>query len=250
MISIFELEGTSEISCFCPLISQRGELVQRGHATCPVHTASQDPAGPLLLAPLPARSLSLRSQTAEFRRTDCLRGGLGAAERGMGLWGLCNNLRDLSSSHPLLRLPPLPCACRPQWPPPFPQVFGIMEQAKTMYMLEDYSVNQISLEDIFLSFSCPVPPAQGSNRQGRAKPEDPAFPCPPVSPSSSQLPSPPPTPPPTPSSSQRFSQPLSWSPIPIPFRPSSWSSSQPPSLPRSPPASQPPSPHPSKTALL
>ncbi|XP_070635571.1 ATP-binding cassette sub-family A member 17-like isoform X1 [Bos indicus] len=130
------------------------------------------------------------------------------------------------------------------------KVFGIMEQAKTMYMLEDYSVNQISLEDIFLSFSCPVPPAQGSNRQGRAKPADPAFPCPPVSPSSSQLPSPPPTPPPSPSSSQRFSQPLSWSPIPIPFRPSSWSSSQPPSLPRSPPASQPPSPHPSKTALL
>uniref|UniRef100_A0AAA9SRL6 ABC transporter domain-containing protein n=1 Tax=Bos taurus TaxID=9913 RepID=A0AAA9SRL6_BOVIN len=35
------------------------------------------------------------------------------------------------------------------------RVFGIMEQAKTMYMLEDYSVNQISLEDIFLSFSCP-----------------------------------------------------------------------------------------------
>ena len=77
----------------------------------------------------------------------------------MGLWGLRNNLRDPSSSHPLLRLPLLPCACRPQWPPPFPQVFGIMEQAKMMYMLEDYSVNQISLEDIFLSFSCPVPPA-------------------------------------------------------------------------------------------
>uniref|UniRef100_A0A8C6DUL3 ABC transporter domain-containing protein n=1 Tax=Moschus moschiferus TaxID=68415 RepID=A0A8C6DUL3_MOSMO len=130
------------------------------------------------------------------------------------------------------------------------KVFGIMEQAKTTYMLEDYSVNQISLEDIFLSFSCPVPPAQGSNRQGRAEPTDSAFPCPPLSPSSSQRPSPPPTPPPTPSSSQRFSQPLSWSPTPVPFRPSSWSSSQPPSLPRSPPAAQPPSPRPSKTALL
>ncbi|KAB0381590.1 hypothetical protein FD755_003507 [Muntiacus reevesi] len=126
------------------------------------------------------------------------------------------------------------------------KVFGIMEQAKTTYMLEDYSVNQISLEDIFLSFSCPVPPAQGSNRQERAKPADPAFPSPPLSPSSSQRLSPPPTPPPTPCSSQHFSQPLSWPPTPIPFR----SSSQPPSLPRSPPASQPPSPHPSKTALL
>lgn len=93
MIRIFELEGTSEISSFCPLISQRGELAQRGHATCPRYTAGQDPAGPLPLAPLPARSLSFRSQTAEFRRTDCLRGGLGAVERGMGLWGLCNNLR-------------------------------------------------------------------------------------------------------------------------------------------------------------
>ncbi|KAI4551334.1 hypothetical protein MJT46_017586 [Ovis ammon polii x Ovis aries] len=126
------------------------------------------------------------------------------------------------------------------------KVFGIMEQAKATYVLEDYSVNQVSLEDIFLSFSCPVPPARGSNRQERAKPADPTFPCPPLSPSSSQQPSPPPTPPPTPSSSQPFS----WSPTPIPFRPSSWSSSQPPSLPRSPPASQPPSPHPSKTALL
>nr|XP_020753122.1 ATP-binding cassette sub-family A member 17-like [Odocoileus virginianus texanus] len=126
------------------------------------------------------------------------------------------------------------------------KVFGIMEQAKVTYMLEDYSVNQISLEDIFLSFSCPVPPAQGSNRQERAKPADLAFPSPPLSPSSSQRPSPPPTPPPTPCSSQHFSQPLSWPPTPIPFS----SSSQPPSLPRSPPASQPPSPHPSKTALL
>ncbi|XP_070316352.1 ATP-binding cassette sub-family A member 17-like isoform X2 [Odocoileus virginianus] len=126
------------------------------------------------------------------------------------------------------------------------KVFGIMEQAKVTYMLEDYSVNQISLEDIFLSFSCPVPPAQGSNRQERAKPSDLAFPSPPLSPSSSQRPSPPPTPPPTPCSSQHFSQPLSWPPTPIPFS----SSSQPPSLPRSPPASQPPSPHPSKTALL
>lgn len=118
LIRIFELEGTSEISSSRPLISQRGELAQRGHATCPGHTASQDPVGPLPLAPLPARSLSLRSQTAEFCRTDCLRGGLGAAERGMGLWGLCNNLKDPSSSHPLLRPPPLPCACCPQRPLP------------------------------------------------------------------------------------------------------------------------------------
>lgn len=33
------------------------------------------------------------------------------------------------------------------------QVFGILEQAKTKFMLDDYSVNQVSLEDIFLSFT-------------------------------------------------------------------------------------------------
>lgn len=38
---------------------------------------------------------------------------------------------------------------------PFLQVFGTMEQAKKDYKLEDYSINQVSLEDIFLSFTSP-----------------------------------------------------------------------------------------------
>uniref|UniRef100_A0A8D2JSN9 ABC transporter domain-containing protein n=1 Tax=Sciurus vulgaris TaxID=55149 RepID=A0A8D2JSN9_SCIVU len=50
------------------------------------------------------------------------------------------------------------------------KVFGILEQAKKKYSLEDYSVNQVSLEDIFLNFASPVPPTQGAIQQetGRA----------------------------------------------------------------------------------
>ncbi|XP_025772505.1 ATP-binding cassette sub-family A member 17-like [Puma concolor] len=40
------------------------------------------------------------------------------------------------------------------------KVFDILEQAKRKFMLDDYSVNQVSLEDIFLSFTCPMPPTQ------------------------------------------------------------------------------------------
>uniref|UniRef100_A0A667IEI3 ABC transporter domain-containing protein n=1 Tax=Lynx canadensis TaxID=61383 RepID=A0A667IEI3_LYNCA len=36
------------------------------------------------------------------------------------------------------------------------KVFDILEQAKRKFMLDDYSVNQVSLEDIFLSFTCLV----------------------------------------------------------------------------------------------
>uniref|UniRef100_A0A8C9DCA9 ABC transporter domain-containing protein n=1 Tax=Panthera leo TaxID=9689 RepID=A0A8C9DCA9_PANLE len=40
------------------------------------------------------------------------------------------------------------------------KVFDILEQAKRKFMLDDYSVNQVSLEDIFLSFTYPMPPTQ------------------------------------------------------------------------------------------
>uniref|UniRef100_A0A8C8YCH4 ABC transporter domain-containing protein n=1 Tax=Panthera leo TaxID=9689 RepID=A0A8C8YCH4_PANLE len=36
------------------------------------------------------------------------------------------------------------------------KVFDILEQAKRKFMLDDYSVNQVSLEDIFLSFTYPI----------------------------------------------------------------------------------------------
>ncbi|KAM5131749.1 LOW QUALITY PROTEIN: ATP-binding cassette sub-family A member 17-like [Callospermophilus lateralis] len=51
------------------------------------------------------------------------------------------------------------------------KVFGILEQAKKKYLLEDYSVNQISLEDIFLNFASPVPPTQGTIQQEQAEPD-------------------------------------------------------------------------------
>uniref|UniRef100_A0A8P0TPB2 ATP binding cassette subfamily A member 17 n=2 Tax=Canis lupus familiaris TaxID=9615 RepID=A0A8P0TPB2_CANLF len=40
------------------------------------------------------------------------------------------------------------------------KVFGILEQAKTKFMLDDYSVNQVSLEDIFLSFTAACRPSE------------------------------------------------------------------------------------------
>ncbi|XP_012502961.1 PREDICTED: ATP-binding cassette sub-family A member 3-like [Propithecus coquereli] len=46
------------------------------------------------------------------------------------------------------------------------KVFGIPEEAKKKYMLEDYSVSQVSLEDVFLSFTCPVPLVKGEDHQG------------------------------------------------------------------------------------
>lgn len=44
-----------------------------------------------------------------------------------------------------VRLPSCPC-------PPL-QVFGALEKAKEKYRLEDYSVSQISLEQVFMSFT-------------------------------------------------------------------------------------------------
>uniref|UniRef100_A0A8C5Z6R0 ATP-binding cassette sub-family A member 3-like n=1 Tax=Marmota marmota marmota TaxID=9994 RepID=A0A8C5Z6R0_MARMA len=71
------------------------------------------------------------------------------------------------------------------------KVFGILEQAKKKYLLEDYLVNQISLEDIFLNFASPVPPTQGTIQQEQAEPDrssSPSLPCPqPCSPPSQPL---------------------------------------------------------------
>uniref|UniRef100_A0A8D2DXF3 ABC transporter domain-containing protein n=1 Tax=Sciurus vulgaris TaxID=55149 RepID=A0A8D2DXF3_SCIVU len=53
------------------------------------------------------------------------------------------------------------------------KVFGILEQAKKKYSLEDYSVNQVSLEDIFLNFASPVPPTQGVGSSFRGLVENP-----------------------------------------------------------------------------
>ncbi|KAM4813631.1 LOW QUALITY PROTEIN: ATP-binding cassette sub-family A member 17-like [Urocitellus parryii] len=55
------------------------------------------------------------------------------------------------------------------------KVFGILEQAKKKYLLEDYSVNQISLEDIFLNFASSVPPTQGTIQQEQAEPDRPRY---------------------------------------------------------------------------
>ncbi|KAM9208982.1 ATP-binding cassette sub-family A member 17-like [Dugong dugon] len=41
------------------------------------------------------------------------------------------------------------------------KVFGTLERAKEKYTLDDYAVSQVSLEDIFLSFAGPAPPARG-----------------------------------------------------------------------------------------
>ncbi|CAD7683421.1 unnamed protein product [Nyctereutes procyonoides] len=129
------------------------------------------------------------------------------------------------------------------------KVFGILEQAKTKFMLDDYSVNQVSLEDIFLSFTGSMPLTKEENKH---KPAEDSSTSPP--PSSSQLPSQPPSPP----ASQPPFQPPSPSPFPLvsPFPPPSPPSSQPPSSsqlpsqPPSPPASQPPSLPPSPLASV
>lgn len=42
----------------------------------------------------------------------------------------------------------------------FPKVFGILEKAKEKYRVDDYSVSQISLEQVFLSFAHLQPPAE------------------------------------------------------------------------------------------
>ncbi|XP_052615064.1 ATP-binding cassette sub-family A member 17-like isoform X5 [Peromyscus californicus insignis] len=79
------------------------------------------------------------------------------------------------------------------------KVFGIMEQAKKDYMLEDYSINQVSLEDIFLSFTSTVSSTNRKFRQGQALLDSSLSPShsePPSGPSS-QPATPPPSPPPS-----------------------------------------------------
>ncbi|XP_047390364.1 ATP-binding cassette sub-family A member 17-like isoform X3 [Sciurus carolinensis] len=99
------------------------------------------------------------------------------------------------------------------------KVFGILEQAKKKYSLEDYSVNQVSLEDIFLNFASPVPPTQGAIQQEQAEPAHSSSPALPPR----QPPSPPPPKPPSPYPSQ-------------PLLPSLSPPSQPPPQPPSPPS--------------
>ncbi|XP_038184150.1 ATP-binding cassette sub-family A member 17-like [Arvicola amphibius] len=80
------------------------------------------------------------------------------------------------------------------------KVFGIMEQAKKDYMLEDYSISQVSLEDIFLSFTSPVSSTKGKFQQGQAvvaSPSSPSHSTSPPSSSPSYQPPPPPAPPPS-----------------------------------------------------
>uniref|UniRef100_A0A452RCN2 ABC transporter domain-containing protein n=1 Tax=Ursus americanus TaxID=9643 RepID=A0A452RCN2_URSAM len=113
------------------------------------------------------------------------------------------------------------------------KVFDTLEQAKMKFMLDDYSVNQVSLEDIFLSFTCSVHPTTEGKKQGQAEPADHSSTSSPPSPSPSQPPSPPTSQPPSPTGSPPPSQPLS----PPPSQPPS----PPPSQPHSPPPSQPPS---------
>jgi ATP-binding cassette subfamily A (ABC1) protein 3 len=40
-------------------------------------------------------------------------------------------------------------------------VFGILEKAKEDYNLEDYSISQITLEQVFLTFANPDNPRSG-----------------------------------------------------------------------------------------
>lgn len=40
------------------------------------------------------------------------------------------------------------------------KVFGVLEKAKEKYAVDDYSVSQISLEQVFLSFAYLQPPAE------------------------------------------------------------------------------------------
>ena len=45
-----------------------------------------------------------------------------------------------------------------------PKVFGILEKAKEKYGVDDYSVSQISLEQVFLSFAHLQPPTAEEGR--------------------------------------------------------------------------------------
>ncbi|XP_069859783.1 ATP-binding cassette sub-family A member 17-like isoform X1 [Dipodomys merriami] len=69
------------------------------------------------------------------------------------------------------------------------KVFGSLEKAKRKYKLEDYFINQVSLEDVFLSFTNPIQPTQRKDQAqaGSSLSLPPPPPAQPSSPSSSQL---------------------------------------------------------------
>nr|XP_051692154.1 ATP-binding cassette sub-family A member 17 isoform X2 [Oryctolagus cuniculus]XP_051692155.1 ATP-binding cassette sub-family A member 17 isoform X2 [Oryctolagus cuniculus]XP_051692156.1 ATP-binding cassette sub-family A member 17 isoform X2 [Oryctolagus cuniculus]XP_051692157.1 ATP-binding cassette sub-family A member 17 isoform X2 [Oryctolagus cuniculus]XP_051692158.1 ATP-binding cassette sub-family A member 17 isoform X2 [Oryctolagus cuniculus]XP_051692159.1 ATP-binding cassette sub-famil len=50
------------------------------------------------------------------------------------------------------------------------KVFGLLEAAKNEYQLDDYSVSQVSLEDIFLSVAYPMYRTQGQDQRGQTPP--------------------------------------------------------------------------------
>ncbi|XP_031208514.1 ATP-binding cassette sub-family A member 17 isoform X2 [Mastomys coucha] len=83
------------------------------------------------------------------------------------------------------------------------KVFGIMEQAKKDYMLEGYTLSQLSLENIFLSFTRPESSTKEKTQQVQAVLASPLSPSKsrpisnPPSPLSSQPPKPLPSPPPS-----------------------------------------------------
>uniref|UniRef100_A0A8C7BVD0 ABC transporter domain-containing protein n=1 Tax=Neovison vison TaxID=452646 RepID=A0A8C7BVD0_NEOVI len=126
------------------------------------------------------------------------------------------------------------------------KVFDILEQAKTKFRLDDYCVNQVSLEDIFLSFTCSAHPTKKEHKQEQGEPADHSPTSPPPSPLPSQPPALLPSQPPSLLLSQSPSLLFSQPPSPPPTQPPSLFSSQPPSeppfQPLSPSPSQPPSP--------
>ncbi|XP_077618904.1 ATP-binding cassette sub-family A member 17-like [Crocuta crocuta] len=67
------------------------------------------------------------------------------------------------------------------------EVFDFLEQAKKRFMLDDYSVSQVSLEDVFLSFTCPMPPTQEEEKREQAEPAPPPSQPPSPLPSESVL---------------------------------------------------------------
>lgn len=49
-------------------------------------------------------------------------------------------------------------------------MFGLLEAAKKVYQLDDYSISQVSLEDIFLSVAYPMYRTQGQDQRGQTPP--------------------------------------------------------------------------------
>lgn len=155
------------------------------HAQC--HIAGHRPSGTPLPATIPTGLTPLEVLCSSF-----LRPALCALSQLTGDGCLC------TSSVPVTTPSPTGGLICSNWLPLL-QVFGIMEQAKKDYMLEDYSISQVSLEDIFLSFTSPVSSTEGQFQQGQAvlaSPSSPSHSISPPSSSPSYQPPPPPSPPP------------------------------------------------------